>query len=361
VKPENGGRVKMASLAWIWKQIGVNEEPWRYDGTIPIPLGGQALVMLRDANGVSQPKYNPNLLTVTKVDPDEANARLIHYLRDLGVRGDVYLGLKGEIERSMSKELHDGSGKLFVVEGKVVGTTTIGTGTNGDPTFTSPYVDVFTPKRYKVSFRFLARAHAFVENPRWSQEELEEQRSEYKKETPETAIEIWTGRSTMEAPAWISHLSWIYGSQAGIKFELGTAEGFYSKKPLNSALQHDEMKNNFEKERDNNAKFTVFLPGRFNYEESNSGVYGVTYPPPDWTKPSDGGSFVTAIADHPNYSYCHYPDQIIPVLAHELSHAIRNTKDDFDDDTEGISSTKNQNTKILPLLRTALLKPKQRE
>jgi hypothetical protein len=318
----------MTSLAWIWKQIGVNEDPWRYDGTIPIPLGGEALVMLQDAKG-ARLQYDRNCLKVTEVDPDIAYAELISYVVHLGVWGDVSDGLVHSIEPAMTKELHDGSSKLYSVEGKVVCKSDLGTGTNGDIDKTNPSVFVFPkPRTYKVSFRFLA------------------QQAKYPNAT-------WTRRNTTEVDAWISHLNWIYGSQAGIKFELGTTEPFDSLDPLTSQIYRQHQKAYFEPRRDNKADITVFLPGYFNFK-GDSNVHAETYHPPDWGEPPDKGSWVIRIADDPDYNYIKYPDRFISALAHELSHAIRNDTKESTPDEEGISSTVTRNTKIGPRLRVQL-------
>jgi hypothetical protein len=193
----------MASLAWIWKQIGVNEDPWRYDGTIPIPVHGKALVMLRDAKGAGLYPDNSNRLTVTEVKPEDVYYELMRYVNRLGVSywGDVSDPLVHSIEPAIMKELHDGSGKLYSVEGKVVCKTTLSTGTNGDRKRTSPLVDVFTPpKPYKVSFRFLQR-RALVNDPNWTPAELIDETTKYVRETPETALGIWTSRNTTEVDA----------------------------------------------------------------------------------------------------------------------------------------------------------------
>jgi hypothetical protein len=43
------------TFKWVWKEIGVDSNPWRGEWYIPVPVGGPVLVMLRDAKGVFAP------------------------------------------------------------------------------------------------------------------------------------------------------------------------------------------------------------------------------------------------------------------------------------------------------------------
>ena len=42
-------------FAWVWKEIGVKDDPWRPELTIPVRMGGETMIMLRDAKGVPTP------------------------------------------------------------------------------------------------------------------------------------------------------------------------------------------------------------------------------------------------------------------------------------------------------------------
>jgi hypothetical protein len=331
----------MAEFTWVWNEIGVRPDngPFRSEKTVPVPLHRQTLVLLRGAKGAKQQAIGGKL-DVTEVDPDLLLAHVHSYvgLDIYNLSADDQKDLLSRIYPPVQLEVADPGNdfrpppsKLLVVKGNLPGKTTLKA---GDAT---QDVEVFSPNRYTVSFRFLQPPKG-VSDP---------------------SLSLWTKRKRSEVVAWISKLNWIFGSQANITFRLGTAEVFWSHDALTSKIRHEDMADNFANlnpkeadrdHRDNNSNFTVFLTGVVNYN-GDPQVYGATY------HPDDGGSWVTVIADHPSYSYCEYPDQFIPVLAHELSHAIRKDYADFNDDPEGISSTKKQNTKIGPLLRDALLHP----
>ena len=75
-------------FAWVWKEIGVKDDPWRPELTIPVRMGGETMVMLRDAKGVPAPP-DTSMLSVQVVNPPDIQARIWKYLQDLHVSGDA--------------------------------------------------------------------------------------------------------------------------------------------------------------------------------------------------------------------------------------------------------------------------------
>jgi hypothetical protein len=280
-----------------------------------------------------KPRTNGGIVEVTQVRPDLLLALVDGYvgLDIFNLSNNDRKDLAGRIIGPVQNEVGTaGDGKLFVVKGNLAGLMTLQAGD------TTKDIEVISPARYTVSFRFLLQP----------------------KEVSDSSPSIWTKHTISEVDAWVSNLNWIFGSQANITFQLGTAQGFHAQDTLFPSLGHGQMEENFYNPkdsnrdyRDKNANFTVFVVGPFNYE-GNAKVHAAT------NHPDDGGSWVTVIADDPVYDRIDYPpSRFIPVLCHELSHAIRKDYDDFDGDPEGISSLKKQNTKIGPLLRDALLHP----
>jgi hypothetical protein len=330
----------MPEFAWVWNEIGVNSLPFRYEQTIPVPLGGRTLVMLRAAKGLPAPP-STDAVDVTEVNPQVILAQLDGYLDDNDVSGDarkdfltrMYAGVHSELlpleslNRNNPNAPRDQAplsrSKLLVVKGKVARTTMLQAGP------ATQQVEVIRAASYTVSFMFLQRPAG-----KWD---------------PDAAL--WTKRSPSEADDWISKLNWIFGSQANITFLLGTSQLL----PLDPPAYRDIVKksdwDNFFDNRDPTADFTVFLCGdNLKFVGSKNDTVAESDQPPK------GGSWATLIPDNPNRPGDDKPDEFIVILAHELSHCIQQDKGNMHFcEEQTLRSRGRQTTKIQNVLRSLLV------
>jgi hypothetical protein len=339
MKPGNGGRAAMTELVWVWKEIGVKDVPWRRESTIPVPLAppggagfsGQTLIMLRDTKG--QVQFDTSIVDVTEVKPQDVGARLERYLDDIDVSGDARKDLLDSMRTHVLAEAQTGRSKLLAVKGKMPGQkTTLQIGRE------ARNVEVIPAASYTVSFRFLQRCDACDDVDR-SKDPVH--------------LPTWTARNPAEVNGWISQLNWIFGSQANITFELGTAQWFGKDTPI---APPDEKigREVLAPQRDNDASFTVFVVG---YVHS-SGRAGAWTIPPERFGADRAGTWVTIMPDHPQAPNVK-SDPFILTLAHELSHAIQ--RDRLPGgmhfcETGILRSATLQTTKIGDLLRPLLVK-----
>jgi hypothetical protein len=76
----------MTKFAWVWKEIGVESTPWRYEPTIPVPFGDVNLVMLRNPKG-ARLQFDARYVDVTEVDPRLVDSEIEGYLDGIEVSG----------------------------------------------------------------------------------------------------------------------------------------------------------------------------------------------------------------------------------------------------------------------------------
>jgi hypothetical protein len=125
----------------------------------------------------------------------------------------------------------------------------------------------------------------------------------------------WTRHSLSEVNNWMSHLNWIFGSQANITMELVIAETFQPDSPISpDADQSQQTRDLYKPYINNKAEDTVFLTGTV------YGGQGVTVSP----GPGEPGEpWISFVGDHVgNVSVATSVDKFILLMAHEISHAI---------------------------------------
>jgi hypothetical protein len=332
----------MAHYAWVWKEIGVDGDPWRRNESIPVPIQGSTLVMMRGANG-RKPDYDKGSLDVRVVEPSDVLMRFEEYLKDLAVSGSARQDLLNTMLPPVKTEVSNGSGKLLLVTGKTHGPTYLGAGAE------QVVVQVIPGAFYTLSFRFLQKPD-FQVNPDWTQGELAQGARVYSNAAPDMKV-TWTTRTLAEVDDWISNLNWIFGSQANITFQLGTKEPFHLDSPI-AAPDKSASRRLLDSKKDQDASFTMFMVGYVN--EPPAAAWS-NVPPTAGTGPG----LTAMLPDHPKAPTTG-SDPFMVTLAHELSHCIdRDLGDDWHFDTDGIlRSTKIQSTKIGGTLRDQLVKPK---
>jgi hypothetical protein len=335
----------MAEFTWVWNEIGVNSLPWRYEQTIPVPLGGRTLVMLREAKGVPAPPSISHV-EVTEVDPRFILGEVDGYLDDNDVSGDARkdllhrmasivryeVGPLDSLNRTYPIVPRDQArlpwSKLLAVKGRLPGKATLQAGR------ATQKVAVLPAASYTVSFMFLQRPTG-----KWD---------------PDAAL--WTTRSPSEVNDWISNLNWIFGSQANITFQLGTSQPLPMDPPVQNNIDEATKKSAWKRfygQRDNGADFTVFLCGdNLLFDGTKNEIIAASDQPPE------GGSWATIMPDHPVRYGDDNPDEFIVVLAHELSHCIQQDKSPggMHFSEEGTLRSKGrQTTKIQEVLRSLLV------
>jgi hypothetical protein len=307
----------MPSFAWVWKEIGVDSDPWRHEPTIPVPFRDVNLVMLRDAKG-ARVQFDARHVDVTEVDPILVGSQFELFLDGIEVSGGARKHLLNTLLPMVHQEVWSLFSKLLAVKGKLIGRTTLRAGRVTQAVEVIPAWTIYT-----VSFRFLRRPDVgggAAQNV------------------------AGTGRSPAEVDEWVSQLNWIFGSQANITFQVGSSEWVQMEKPL-GPLTLKLAQDHLESKKDDGADVTVFLVGK------------VAPPDSGFTYRSTDGDWVVLVEDHPNEPEVK-SDPFILVLAHELSHFVMRDTHNLHFCEDGILRSHGiQTTKIGDLLRPLLVKP----
>lgn len=312
----------MTKFAWVWKEVGVEGDPWRYEPTIPVPLGDANLLILRDARG-ARVNTDGRQVEVAEVDPRFVGVQFESYLDGIEVSGGARKDLLNTLVPPVQHEALSGFSKVLSVKGKMVGRTTLQAGRVTQAIEVVPAWTIYT-----VSFRFLRRP-----DPGEGQGSGRPQKA------------AGTRRGPAEVDEWISRLNWIFGSQANITFQVGTSEWVETDRPL-GPVNLKVAQQYLESKKDEAADVTVFLVGAVAPPDS-----GFTY------RPANGGSWVVLVEDDPNEPGVK-SDPFLLVLAHELSHFVMRDTHNIHFCEDGILRSHGiQTTRIGDLLRPLLVKP----
>jgi hypothetical protein len=312
----------MAKFAWVWKEIGVAGDPWRYAQTIPVPFRDANLLMLRDARG-AHAKFDARHVDVDEVNSQFVASQFESYLDGIEVGGGARKDLLDTLVPTVQHEALSGFSKIFSVKGKIVGRTTLQAGRVTQAIEVIPAWTIYT-----VSFRFLRRPGTGTGQGSGTSQKV-----------------AGTRRGPAEVDEWISKLNWIFGSQANITFQVGTSEWVEADRPL-GPVNLKIAQEHLESKKDDAADVTVFLVGEVAPPDS-----GFTY------RPADGGSWAVCVEDDPNEPGVQ-SDSFLLVLAHELSHFVMRDTQNIHFCEDGILRSHGiQTTKIGDLLRPLLIKP----
>jgi hypothetical protein len=210
--------------------------------------------------------------------------------------GDVGDDLVSNMWPDVQNLVMNGTAKLLKVTGKAMGFTTLSAGPKAAQNF-----KVIPSTTYKLAFRF-------------------QQRSD--NTDGEDRFQSWTDLSLTQVDVWWSNLNWIFGSQAGITFDVVSKNVFKPKDPLHpdaGGRKKDDPRDspaertrtNYKAFVDDNAENTVFLTGTINSAAAFT------------LEPLTGKSYTTYMPDIPHDRMATKADPFIVILAHEISHAIQ--------------------------------------
>jgi hypothetical protein len=292
----------LPSFVRIWREIGVDGPSWRPEFTVPVRLGGETMLLLRDAKGVAVPSSTQNLI-VEEIKPRDIQARLWNYLDDLDVTGDAQQNLLRSFVPVVQGEVSAGA-KLLAVTGKVKGSTSLQAGRAAQS------IEVLPASTYKVSFRFQLKPDNWTTKDRAYDS------------YGHPVAKFWTDLDRSQVDGWMSHLHWIFGSQVNIRVKLVSTDVFKPAKPMIPISSHTRLgstgltytentKIQYEPQVDDKADVTVFLTGEVD------GGEGVTM------APRTRQSWAAYVRDNPHVPVTSNVDQFILTLAHEISHAIQ--------------------------------------